>query len=347
MTRFIPIIALAILSVLAQGIGRGTGLELSVAGDIVGTFGGASNNRLEPREAEIQLYAPIDHLFDGIASLAAHNEKGQYFFEIHQLTIGSSKLISRTRFHLGQYFLGIGRLNRFHRHDWPFISAPKVQTSFFHKEGIRDSGIEFGYLFPTDLYLDLTVGVTNGWVYGHAHDEGTKPHVPTHYAKLATYADLFSDGGMQMALNYLGRKDNNGERVTLVGFDLTAKWRRDKLLRFLLQSEIWYRIQSPRSTPSERAVGLYVYPQIGLTETFYAGLRVDGFSVLSKRDASENWIGNYDYALVPTLSYKASEFSTVRMAYNFLDSFGQGQPSQHIFEVQAVFILGAHPSHDF
>lgn len=344
------IVLILLIPVLSSAeVGQGTGLQLSVAGDIVGTFGSTAQNRLDPREAEILLYAPIDHVFDGLVSLAAHNEQGQVFFELHELTFGSSKLIPRSRFRIGQYFLGIGRLNQFHRHDWPFISAPKVHSDFLNEEGIQDTGIEYAYLLPTSFYLDLTVGITNGWVFGHSHTQGTKPNVPTHYARLATYVDLFSDGGMQTGLNYLGRKDSAGENTTLLGLDLTAKWRQDKILRFLLQSEFWYRVKSPKNAETERTLGFYIYPQYGFSSTFSAGLRIDGYNVLSLKDAGGNKISNFDYGLVPTLAYRASEFSTVKASYGFLGALKEGKDTnpQRVFEIQAVFILGAHPSHDF
>jgi hypothetical protein len=329
-------------------VASGTGLQISANGDLVGTFGGQEKNRLEAREAELVIYAPIDHYFDGNFSIAAHQENGTAFFEIHELTIGSTKLIPRSRFRLGQYFLGIGRLNQFHRHDWPFTSAPKVQSEFLHSEGILDTGLEYGYLLPLPFYLDLTVGVTNGWVFGHAHNEGTKPLFPTHYARLATYNDIFG-GGMQTGLNYLGRKDNQGTNTTLLGLDLTAKWKESTILKFLFQSEVWYRIKRPRGADSEKALGFYLYPQYGFDANWQIGVRLDGYTITSLQDAAGAKIANFDYALVPTLTYKASEFSTLRASYNFKGTRyqGRGRNEEQVFELQAVFILGSHPAHDF
>lgn len=349
MNRYFILFCLILISSVARSDSGGTGLQISAAGDIVGNFGGTSDNRLTPREAEVVLYAPVDHLFDGTASLAAHEESGKYFFEIHELHIGSSKLIPRSRFRLGQFFLGIGRLNQFHRHDWPFVSAPKVQSSFLGEEGVQDTGVEYSYLFPTPFYLDLTLAITNGWVFGHAHTLGEKPYVPTHYVRLVTYNGLFYDGGMQTGLNYVGRKDSQGANTILLGLDLTAKWREAQILKFLLQSEVWYRILSTSGQPSEHTLGFYVYPQYGFTPSWSLGLRVDGYSVLNLRDASQNRIPNYDYGLVPTLTYKASEFSTIRASYGFKGHLSdlKESNSERFFEIQGVFILGSHPAHDF
>ncbi len=329
--------------------GDGTGLQLSTAGDIVGSLSKDGKNKLEVREAEFLVFAPIDHYFDGVLNLAAHQENGAALFEIHELTIGSTKLIPRSRFRVGQYFLGIGRLNQFHRHDWVFTSAPKVQSEFLHSEGLNDTGIEYGYLLPIPFYLDLTVGVTNGWVFGHAHTEGSKPYFPTHYARLATYNGLFANGGMQTGINYLGRTDNQGTKTSLFGLDLTAKWKEASVLKFLFQSEGWYRIKTPSSGVSEGAIGFYLFPQYAFTSTLQLGVRFDGFTITTLQDATGAQIANFDYAMVPTLTYKASEFSTIRASYNFKGTRFQGQTinSEQVFELQAVFILGSHPAHDF
>ncbi len=352
MRWFLVVLAVALFSPLsawAESNGlAGTGLQISGTGDLVGTFGD-DKNRFDPREAEIMFYAPIDQLFNATLTMAAHNENNQLHFEVHELWLGSTTLIPRSRFRAGQFFLGFGRLNQIHRHDWPFISAPKVQSTFFDDEGVIDTGLEYSFLFPTPFFLDLTMGITNGWTFGHDDSGGAKPYLPTHYARLVTYNGLFSDGGMQTGLNYVGRKDNVGTQYAHLGVDLTAKWREAQTLRFLFQTEIWYRIKSPQLVDSEKALGFYLYPQYGLNQNWYAGLRLDGFSILNLKDAGGANVSNFDYGLVPTLSYKASEFSTVRAAYNFIGSLQRGAEinHQHLLELQAVFIIGTHPAHDF
>ena len=170
---------------------HGTGLSTAIAIDSVGTLKATKDDRatddFDIREAELSMYAPIDYLFDGNLSLAAHKERGVFVFELHEAAISSNKLIPRTSFKLGKFFLGIGRLNRFHRHDWPFVSAPKVFSEYFGAEGVIDSGGELSYLLPTSFYLNVNMGVTNGWVYGHSHNEGKKPKLPLTMQELAPF----------------------------------------------------------------------------------------------------------------------------------------------------------------
>lgn len=335
------------------GATDGSGLQLSTSVDVVGQANtnstGPATDRLDVREAEFMFYAPIDHIFDGTFSAAAHRESGESMLEIHEAFIGSTKLIPNSHFKLGQFFLGVGRLNQVHRHEWPFISAPKVHEKFFGEEAASDGGLEYGYLFPTSYYLNLTLGLTNGWTYGHAHNQGERPKTSTHYARLSTYFDTFADGGAQLGLNYLGRKSHDDIQMTLIGLDLTAKWKDNKVLKHLLQTELWHRTLKPENARSEETLGFYVYPQYGFDSEFLFGVRGDMYTVLSLEDITGSKVQNLDFAFVPTFTYKPSEFSTLRLAYNYISSQQGSQPAQvsGMVEVQATFILGSHPAHAF
>lgn len=333
-----------------------SGLQISVAADVVGDFGlnerSNAADKVEVREAEVMLYGPIDHLFDGALSLAAHPEGGASFFEIHEAYISSSKLIPRTRIKVGQYFLGIGRLNQFHRHDWPFVMAPKIHQLVVGgktqqgAEAIEDTGVEASVLLPLPFYLDLTLGATNGFTFGHSHEEGERPRVLTHYGKLLTY---FETGhmGWQSGLSYLSRTDVDKVKRQIFGWDLVGKLRRGKRLAFLWQSEVWWRYLSGE-VETERLFGFYAYPQYGWTDQVSTGVRFDFTRTLGKKTVDGDDIGLI--GVEPNITFKASEFSTIRLAYQFQEEVeGGGTPTRvgHSMFVQTTFILGAHPAHDF
>ncbi|HYX36988.1 MAG TPA: hypothetical protein VE954_28135 [Oligoflexus sp.] len=330
-----------------------SGLKISASVDLVGSYKAdqksTAEDKFAPREAEIILTAPIDATFDGMLSFAAHQEEGEAVSELHEAYIRSSRLIPRSNIRAGQFFLGLGRLNRLHRHEWPIIVAPKVHEAFFGEEGALDSGIEYSYLAPLPFFLETTLGVTNGFTYGHAHDEGEKPKKPTHYARIATYFDLPAQGGAQIALNYLSRTDAESTTTTLTGLDFTAKWREAGVLQYLVQSEIWHRTLTPDGGTSEETLGAYVLPQYAFDAQLSLGILIDYLSVLSLKDAAGNTVDNSILGVVPTLTYKASEFSTLRVAYNHSQTQREDQAdsTEKRLELQATFIMGAHPAHDF
>ena len=251
----------------AFALGENTGLKLNAVGDLTGQFG-ARDEAAYPtiftvREAELSVYGPLDHNFDGAAIFAAHRENGEPVFEVHELYLSSNKLLPQLRVKAGYFFLGVGRINSMHRHDWPFFNAPKYHATFFDEEAAADSGVEAAYLFSSlPVFTELTLGLTSGWTFGHSHDQGEKPLQPTHYARLGNFFPLGETGGLYTGLNYLGHVNRADGSRQIYGLDLTAKWQEAGVTRWLLQSEIFGRTLKPRGADtSERALGGYLYAQ--------------------------------------------------------------------------------------
>lgn len=347
--RWIIAFSLFGFSVLAEDLG---GLKTSVSVDTVGQAGlsqsSPATGRVDVREAELLLYSPADYLFDGQLNIAAHTESGVSVLELHEAFLGSSKLIPRSRFRLGRFFLGFGRLNQFHRHDWPFITAPKYHQLFFADEGANDTGVEYTYLAPVPFFLELTAGVTNGFVFGHDHTAGRRPRVPTHYLHLLTYASMPWEGGAQFGLNYVGRKSAEGIATSLIGIDLTAKWRENQILQFFVQGEFWFRTRTGSPNGAINELGFYLFPQKHLTSGLYLGCRLDYYATTNQLDAFLNPVSDFQWDVIPTLTYRPSEFSLFRVSYDH--GWRNVAGTNTIFdslELQAVFFLGAHPAHDF
>lgn len=332
---------------------NGSGLSTALAVDLLGSFNasadaGGSKDSFEVRETEVSFYGPIDHTFDGTLSLAAHKENGVSVYELHEATVGSSKLIPGFSFKLGQYFLGIGRLNRFHRHDWLFTSAPKVFNEFFGAEGVFDSGVELSYLAPFSRYLNLTGGVTNGWTFGHAHNEGKKPKVPVHYGRVSTFFEPFGYG-MATGLSYLSRTSFEGTKSQFIGIDGIWKMEASNYTGFVAQFEAWHRKQSAANMANAEFFGSYLYLQYGYSQSLDLGCRYDYYTVLSLKDVNDDKVENAVHSIVPSLTYKNSEFASFRLSYNYEQSTQEQKDSvnKQFVEFQTTFILGAHPAHEF
>jgi len=352
MLKFALILFLFSSYALASGT---DGLNISLAGDM--TFdsglssGSGAEDKLTMRGAEMMFYTPIDHNFDGTLSVAAHDENGETIVELHELFLASNKLIPRARFKVGQFFLGVGRLNQIHQHDWPFIQAPLVHELFFDTEGVFDSGAEFSYLLPTNRDWDLTLGLTSGHRYGHAHTAGSKPKSPTHYARLETFSEFSnSTDGMKLGLNYLGRTDEQKNNMSIVGLDFVAKWREGKRLLYMIQSEAWFRTVKSVSDERSNQTGLYIFNQYGLNPNNLIGLRLDGYKDLTKINSiTDKKINNITYNIAAEYTWKSSEFATFRtgLSHTFTREEGSTLDRDTRFEFQAVFILGSHPAHIF
>lgn len=353
MRKFLPLFAFLAFTPLAhaQTAPLVQNLNFSAALDAVAPidFDDSSNNQLQIRSAELMMYGAVDTYFDAVINFAAHNEDGEYKAELHEGYIGSSKLFDGFRFKAGTYFLGVGRLNQFHQHDWPFISAPRVQREFFAEEGIHDTGLEMSYLLPLDSYWDITVGVTDGYQWGEDSPR-EKPRVPVHYIHPVTFIDLGADRGLQIGANYLGRTDYTGLQTKLTGLDFVYKQKEGKFNRWFFQSEIWNQEQNSSETAYTDKIGAYIYPEYGFNENVFFGFRVDAFSDLTQKfSGTSDHQKNLDYAFVPTFSYKTSEFATWRLAFTYEVQNAELQADQidRKIELQFIAILGAHPAHPF
>lgn len=329
------------------------GLKTSVAVDLVGEYAIGDKKvqtlKYQPKEtfkvrsAEFLFYAPIDPHFDGLLSFAAHPEGQQAFGtpEIHEAYVSSSKLLDGFRFKAGQYFLGVGRVNQIHQHDWPFISPTIMQKELFGSdEGVIDTGFEAASLLPLPFYLDLSLGVTNGNDFGHSHVEDKKPRTPTHYARLTTF---FEPGGVQtqMALNYLARTSAVGEEMVMWGLDMTAKIKSFGRTKFLIQGELWQQEITLAGTKDKKQSG-YGYVQYFATNNLAFGARYDYYTVAS---ASSNSRTGQEYNLI----YLNSEFSKFGLAYYKFsrEQKNRDKESHAQIMLQTAFLLGAHPAHNF
>lgn len=347
------VLVLSSSTVFAADLG---GLQVFGAIDLASELGienpTPDGGRLKVRSFEIAISGPVDPLFDTLINIAGHDESGTIEVELHEAVISSSRLLPGARVRAGRFLLGVGRLNQFHSHDWPFFSAPKMQSLFFAEEAVADSGVEVGYQLPWDIGIpiDIVAGATNGWSYGHTHTGGQRPLTPTHYLHPSLFIEGESAGvGTQLGFNYLGRTDSDSLRLQLTGLDLTHKRRTGKRLDFLLQAEAFHRLRAKANSANMEDVAGYIYSEWALDETWSAGLRADGYSDLSLTFGTGDTRKNFDYGFVPTLTYRPSEFSRLQFSYSLQTETKEGDQNRNeqIIFVQLVSMIGAHPAHDF
>ena len=134
----------------------------------------------------------------------------------------------------------------------------------------------------------------------------------------------------------------------LYGLDCVAK---GEILNYdyLLQAEAWTRYLTPAHGETEESMGAYVFPQVTLNSFLKVGTRFNYFTILSLKDIADKKVQNSEYSFVPTIIYESSEFSNFKVAYHYSVSTQQGKTDrvEQSIQFQTVFILGAHPAHDF
>jgi len=114
-------------------------------------------------------------------------------------------------------------------------------------------------------------------------------------------------------------------------------------------NESWYReIELPRSA-NQREFGSYGLVQYGWSPNFSSGLRLDGFKNLTEKNILGRNLNNITYGTTALATYQTSEFFTSRLsvAHEFTRTEGRTIQRDTRLELQFVFIMGAHPAHEF
>jgi len=329
------------------------------------------NDGMVVREFEFSAMSNIDQTWQGILTLAYHNELQveEEHLEVHEAFLFSSKLLPLANVKIGKFFLGVGRLNRFHRHDWAFTEAPLVQKSFFGNEGVKDTGFEYSKLFVGEFNLKATVGLVSGAEFkhedSHDHEEeeheqgaGDKPYEPTRYLRLSTFTEFSTLSGVESGVSYLERRDGEGARFQYSGVDITYKKRVNQYIDQLLQFEFWHRKTKEMNEESFEDMGAYAYFEKGLNRHHSVAARLEYYLPASlDHDHDEedhehegidglNPLSNY-HAISASYIYYNSEFMRTRFTIEHHNGVevDEDETSFQRAHLQFVFNIGAHPAH--
>lgn len=312
-------------------------------------FENSSSNKLNVEVAELVIEGPINNQFSGLVNLTAHGREDDFKPELHEAYVVSNNLIPNSKLKIGKFLLDVGGLNSIHPHDWYFTSAPKVHADFFSEEGLNDTGVEYSFL-QVDSKFTVTAGVSNGYHFGHTHEESgeeteeERPHVPTHYIHPSK---VFSSekGLMKIGATYVGRTDAHGDQTQIYGLDFMKVDGETEKPQFLVKSELLYRNLSVPGSSAKEDLGAYLYSEKSVNENWSAGFRVDLFSELSRTEETDlSKKENLNYALTPSVVYRTGESSVMRFNYTYEVQTNQGESDQlnQKLELQLVAYLGDH-----
>lgn len=341
------------------------GADIVGSGDLNNESG--INDGLNVREFEFSANSQIDHTWEGVLTLTYHNEiqLEEEHLEVHEAFLFSPKLFDGSTIKLGKFFLGFGRLNRFHRHDWIFTDAPVYHQDFFGFEGVKDTGVEYTKLAGGDWNTKATIGVTTGQEFNHVHghdhededdheDEGS-PHTPTGYIRISNFFEFTTQHGLEAGLNYVSRTDGEGTRFYYAGLDFIYKDREGRVLNNVIQAEFWSRTSHPQGDEDAlEDIGGYLYYEKGLNRHHAFGFRYDFYNPEFDEHSTEEHkdvlglhvLGNYN-AYTLSYIYTNSEFMKTRVSLEHSTGLEFDEEEKEITRglVQMVFSIGAHPAH--
>jgi hypothetical protein len=364
-------------------------MDINAAVDMVGAWDKnktkTTKNSFDVREAEFGFNAAVDQWLRGTLLIAAHNEDGKFFFEIHEAKVMFPFIHKYVSITAGRMFMDLGRLNRIHRHDRPFTQTPTVHAKLLGEEAAQDTGTEINFLAPWKwITQELVVGATNGRTWGHTHTEGQNKSKPHLYFHQKNFYYLGNNAGIQFGFTG-SRYEPEVKDKKIVrrqsGFDLVVKWNRSFLRAFSLMSEFWlreteypYSLTTNNKPDSEHFFGYYIFGDYLFHQQWSAGFRYDYFTVKNLKDKNGFKADNAIISYTPQITFKPSEYSFIRGSFerrltqdftiegstldfrpadiqfqDYVQNIGK-EKSQPItisyqFYIQCTFILGSHPAH--
>jgi len=321
----------------------------------------------------------IDPYFRGQANIIMQiDPEGETAIEVEEAFLETISLPWNLQVKAGQYFSEFGRLNPMHPHSWDLVDQPLVNGRFLGADGLRNPGARVSWLAPTPFYSELFLSMQNSqgetaFSFRDAHEDGLVFGRPAVDTRVKGFGDLLYVPRYVAAFDLtdeqtvmLGASGAFGPNATgkntdtqIYGADLFYKWKprtQSKGFPFVTwQTEWMYRryeaaayagdLDNP-ALPAETLKDWGGYSQIsyGFRKGWVASLRGD---YVTGRQAGLEPDPDRDmrWRVSPALTYFPSEFSKIRVQYNYDDRDNVGV--DHSIWIQFEFLLGAHAAHKF
>ena len=328
--------------------------------------------------AEIALDGAVDPYFKGFGNIVYKlDERGETGVELEEMFFLTTSLPGNLQLKGGQFFVEFGRQNQQHPHSWAFVDQPLVLNRMFGPEGLRSQGARISWLAPTSFYTEAMVSVLNsagGTVFSFRSEESAEIHggapeereverlqdfllVP----RIATSVDLTDTQTLLLGGSAAFGPNSSGTRARtrIYGADVYWKWKSATAAQgfpfvslqaeFLIRRyEAAQRVSADDPSvvwPAEqlRDRGFYAQVLWGIKPRTVAGLR--GEFASGNQGAFDTELRADRFRLSPNLTWYPTEFSKLRLQYNY--DHRQGIGSDHSIWMQFEFLLGAHASHKF
>ena len=332
------------------------------------------NTGVNVQEIEIGFQGVVDSYFR-FDTFLSFGIEGVELEEAYGTTLFSLPLNSQIK--AGRMRAKFGRINQIHRHNQNFVTLPLPAAQFLG-EHLNPTSIEANFLVPVPWYMELSAlgGSPDVETPTFARDENANNLGLLLYVfHLANFVEVSEALGVSLGASFATGANGTGrdERSNLYGIDLFAKYRplkNNPYQEVMLQSEFMYL---DADTPEENLENWGWYAQLvyRFAKRFDTGFRfgiidtdtpvqeeeeLEGdpaglFSLIrtgeEEEEHEEGMLGlqGRTYRLSPMLTFNPSEFSRLRLQYDYLNQdFAE---NQHAIFLQFQYSLGAHGAHPF
>jgi hypothetical protein len=331
---------------------------------------------------ETVLAGTVDPYFRGQASIILQiDPEGETGIEAEEAYLETLSLPANLQVKAGHFFSEFGRINPTHPHTWDFVDQPLVNGRFFGPDGLRNPGARVSWLAPTPFYSEVFFSLQNsqgGTAYSFRNDHDGEPFfgrpvAADHVRNLGDllfvprYAASFDLTDSQTLLTGVSAAlgpNGTGADTQILGADLFWKWKpatqhggfpfvswqTEAMLRRFEANAFPGDATTP-ALPQENLTDYGLYSQVayGFRKGWVAAVRFD-YLFPDRAGAYEGLVGSDPdratrWRLSPDLTFYPSEFSKLRLQYNF--DHRQDIGDDHSVWLQFELLLGAHAAHKF
>jgi len=312
-------------------------------------------------EGELFLFAPVDPYFNLYANIP-FTENGASLEEAYFVT---TSLPEGLQMKGGKFKSNFSRFNAQHPHAWDFADPPLPYRAFLGKEGLIEKGAQLTYLPNLPVYTLLGVEALQGEnEVMFNQNAGGGPHAFTGYLKqsldVSDYSTILYGPyivGGQTRTTTVADGTYFAGNSQLYGFEAVYKWKPSKYKSLIVQGEYMIRNQDgtladlTTATPSRlirSQDGAYIQALYQL-DRWRIGARYDRLGIF--RDnywlaGERQGFGANPWRATAALELNLSEFSRLRLQYNYDRSGGDGRTNNE-FYLQLILGIGAHAAHSF
>lgn len=328
---------------------------------------------------ELTLAGAVDPFLRGFSAIVYKiDEEGESGLELEEAYFYTTSLPGNLQIKGGQFFAEFGRQNQQHPHAWAFVDQPLVMGRLFGADGFRGQGARVSWLAPTSWYTEVALAVMNSHgetAFSFRSEESPEIHggVPAesevegpgdllYVPRVNVSFDLSETQTAVLGASAAFGPNNSGEsaRTQLLGADLYWKWKSPiasagfPFVSF--QSEAMMRsyeaaVRIPEEDPGDAPFAAETLHDQGASAELLWGIKprivtgLRGEFVDGDEGQFESELRTQRYRISPNLTWYPSEFSKVRVQYNY--DHRQDIGADHSLWVQLEFIMGAHAAHRF
>src|SRR6266436_3618555 len=333
------------------------------------------------RNAEIALDGAVDPYFKGFGNIVLKLDKNnETEIELEETYLQSTSLPANLQLKAGQFFANFGRQNPQHPHQWAFVDEPLILNRAFGPEGLRSIGAQLSWLAPTPFYTEAFLGVFDGQggtafsFRNPGEDDGTGvnrfhgratldrhlrgPGDLLYVPRIASSFDVSDSQTVVVGASAAFAPNDTGadRRTETYGLDLYWKWKPANAhagFPFVSwQTEALYERFEAGADPAaslsaERLHDWGFYSQVlwGFKPRWVAGIRGEYVNGDKGADDANDVFRGERTRISPDLTFYPSEFSKIRLQYNY--DHGELFGTEHSIWMQVEFLLGAHGAHKF